>query len=195
MVAFSSERLVVQAAKHHDSSRPLAQCKRVEEEDAREEDGQELSGGHNCGEQKRSKLFDGEEDEELAGSGCDRQGQDSQERRWVFHDKSDGRKELVSAKECYHGDQRREKVDPEHLVISFHLVTLEQLVLESRRKAVESQITAHQQDSIQRRVGIGVNLLALTTRFFNVFPKRMDRWTPIKQRSVKDPESPHSPWS
>jgi hypothetical protein len=66
------ESLDVQGGENHDGTAPLLPGERMEEEETREEDGEELTRRHDGRKEERSKLFDGVQNAELTAHGGQR---------------------------------------------------------------------------------------------------------------------------
>ena len=168
------ESLDVQGGENHDGTAPLLPGERMEEEETREEDGEELTRRHDGREEERSKLFDGVQNAELTAHGGQRQDKDILEYGGVVTDEVKGLGKGTVGEEPEERERGGEAVDVEHLVVRLHLITLEELVLESRGEAIESKITKHEEHALGARVRISSAVLVrhLSVQRENGAPER-----------------------
>lgn len=168
------ESLDVEGREHHDGAAPLLPGERMEEEETREEDGEELTRRHDGGEEERSKLFDGVQNAELTAHRGQRQDEDVLEYGGVATDEVEGLGKGTVGEEPEEREGGGDAVDVEHLVVRLHLITLEELVLESRGETVKSKVAKHEEHALRARARASSAMLVrhLSVQSENGTPER-----------------------
>lgn len=140
--------LVVESAEDQKSREPLADGQGVEVDDAGEEDGDDLSGGHHRREEEGSELLDGVVDHQLTGRGADRERQRGDVEVGILKTERESGPKLAGDHEHRQANGCGAEVDVEHLVVGGHLVSSEELLLQHAREAIAEQVTAHEEQAV-----------------------------------------------
>lgn len=125
--------------------------------EAGEEDGDGLPQGHNDGEDGRTELVDGVEDEELAARRAHGQQHGVEGELGVTRHEGEGVEEGALLQQRADGEEAGEQVDPEHHLHRGHLV-LEEVVLPVGGEAVEDDVADEDDDPAEG--GDGGRMLA-----------------------------------
>lgn len=99
------------------------------EQDTRDEEREDLSGGHDNGKDYRPKLLNGVEDEQLSSGGGNGQHHHVHEGTAVGHDEGQRREELSRLVQSEAGHDHRPNVDTKHHLILVNAILLVDLTL------------------------------------------------------------------
>ena len=146
------ERVVIKCPENHASSAPLRQREWMHEDDAAQQNTNELTRRHDGGEKKRTKLSNGVQNAKLPEHGRGGEDDDAAHDPGMSSDEVERLGERTITQEPEQRNRRAAQVDPNHLIVCFHMVSLEELVLKSRRESIESEISQHQHAAVPRRI-------------------------------------------